>query len=79
MTGATASPVVDRASVERFRAEGFVLLRNAFDPGPLADELDTALRDGLRADAAVNLGSGGVRLPGCGVDVRTDPRQPLLA
>ena len=39
-------------------------MRNAFDPGPLADEIDTALRDGLRADAAVNLGSGGVGFQG---------------
>jgi hypothetical protein len=60
VTGATASPLVDHASIERFRAEGFVVLRNAFDPGPLAEEIDTALRDGFRADAPVNLGSGGV-------------------
>jgi len=59
VTGATASPLVDRASVERFRAEGFILVRNAFDPGPLAHEIDTALREGLRADATVNLGGGG--------------------
>ena len=52
-------PWWNRAGVERFRGEGFVVLRDAFDPGPLADEVDTALRDGLRADAAVNLGSGG--------------------
>jgi len=50
---------VSSANLERFRAEGFLVLRDAFDPGPLADEIDAALRDGLRRDAAVSIGGGG--------------------
>jgi hypothetical protein len=60
----TSTPLVDRSGIERFRAEGFLLLQRAFDPGPLEDELNTALRDGLRSDAAVNLGSGGIGFQG---------------
>ena len=55
---------MDRQSVDHFRAEGFLVVRNAFDPGPLADEIDIALRDGLRPDATVNLGSGGLGFQG---------------
>src|SRR5262245_56030132 len=59
VTGARGTPSIDGSSVERFRASGFLVLRNWFDAGPLADEIDVALRDGLRPDAMVNRGSGG--------------------
>ena len=64
VTGATGTPWVDRSNLERFHAEGFLVLRDAFDPGRLADEIDAALRDGLRPDATVNRGSGGIGFQG---------------
>jgi hypothetical protein len=64
VTGVTGTPTVDRSDLQRFRAEGFLLLRDAFDPDPLADEVDIVLRDGLRSDATVNSGSGGIGFQG---------------
>lgn len=43
-----------------FRARGFVVLRGAFDPGPLSDEVDRAFAKGLRASPTDNTGGGGV-------------------
>jgi hypothetical protein len=40
VTGVTGTPLVNRSSVERFRVEGFLLFKGAFDPGPLADEIE---------------------------------------
>jgi hypothetical protein len=51
---------VDEGSVDRFRRDGYVVLLGAFDPGPLAAEVDDALLHGLRPDAPINRGSGGV-------------------
>ena len=44
----------------RFRDAGFVVLRNAFDPRPLAQEMDRVLADQSRAGSERKAGSGGV-------------------
>ena len=49
--------------VAQFRADGFTVLRGAFDPQPLSDEMDRVRVDAFGvADAVqvVNVGSGGV-------------------
>ncbi|MDQ1383934.1 MAG: hypothetical protein QOG65_1313 [Actinomycetota bacterium] len=51
---------LDEAACADFRAGGFVVLRAAFDPGPLSDEVDRALADGVRLSATDNTGSGGI-------------------
>ena len=55
--GAVAATVTD-ADAAHLRTFGFVVLPGAIDPGPLAAELDAALRDGARAGFAVNGGPG---------------------
>ena len=52
--------MLDDDARARFRADGFVVLRRAFDPKPVADEIDRAFADGLIETADVNSGSGGV-------------------
>ncbi|MDQ1461915.1 MAG: hypothetical protein QOI08_3399 [Actinomycetota bacterium] len=52
--------VLDDETRSDFRARGFVVLRAVFDPGPLSEEVDRALADGLRASATDNNGSGGI-------------------
>jgi hypothetical protein len=52
--------VIDEATVCRFRRDGYVVLRGAIDPQPLSNEVDDALARGMRTDAPINLGSGGV-------------------
>jgi hypothetical protein len=47
-------------SVARFHRDGYLVLREFFDPGPLAADVDDALAHGLRPDAQINRGSGGV-------------------
>jgi hypothetical protein len=47
-------------AVARFRDDGFVVLRDWFDPVPLADELERALADGVPYDAPRLVGSAGV-------------------
>ena len=42
-----ASPTVTDADVEQFRAHGFVVLRDAFDPAALGAEIDGALARGF--------------------------------
>src|SRR4051794_6160263 len=42
----------------RFRADGYVVLRGAFDPEPVTREVDAALADGYRT-APVNTGNAG--------------------
>src|SRR5690242_14983125 len=51
---------VGDGSVDRFQRDGYVVLRRVIDPEPLAAEVDDALLHGLRPDAPVNRGSGGV-------------------
>jgi hypothetical protein len=48
---------LDRA---HYHAFGFVVLRAAFDPGPLSDELDRSLLDGLRRSAGTRSGAAGI-------------------
>ena len=51
-------------AVAQFREAGFAVLRGAFDPQPLSDEMDRVLVDAFGAADAVqivNVGSGGVR------------------
>jgi hypothetical protein len=50
--------VVSEADVAHLRTFGYVVLRGALDPGPLADELDRALRDGHRSSFTVDGGPG---------------------
>jgi hypothetical protein len=52
--------MVSDAQVSYFRAFGFVVLRRAFDPGPLSEEVDRALRDGIPRPREVATG-GGIR------------------
>src|SRR5690349_6889820 len=47
-------------SVARFDRDGHLVLRDFFDPGPLGAEVDDALVRGVRPDAQINRGSGGV-------------------
>lgn len=44
--------------LEKFRAEGFVVLRKAFEPGPLAREIDRALDDSRRGEFVADVGAG---------------------
>jgi Phytanoyl-CoA dioxygenase (PhyH) len=46
--------------VESFRENGFAVLRQWFDPAPLADEMERAFAEGLVAGAPRNRGSAGV-------------------
>jgi hypothetical protein len=50
--------VVTDADAAHLRTFGYVVLRRALDPGPLADELDRALRDGSRTTFSVDGGPG---------------------
>ena len=65
--GQTADEVTATGvDIETFRTFGFVVLRGAFDPGPLSNEMDRCFADGLRAsfEAAVGGGVlGGAYLP----------------
>jgi hypothetical protein len=51
--------VLDDSTVEEFRAAGVVVLRRFFDPGPLSDEVDRALGDGLRSGSEANTSAAG--------------------
>ncbi len=54
--------VLDEDAVRQFRATGFLVLRGAFDPAPLSDEIDRSLSDGLRSpEAAIKFESVEVR------------------
>jgi len=55
-----AMGLVDDEVTAEFRDEGYVVLREAFDPAELSDEIDDALERGLRDDGEVKRGSGGV-------------------
>jgi hypothetical protein len=46
--------------VAHFRAFGFVVLRQCFDPGPLSAELDRALRSEFRSSFRADVGGGGI-------------------
>jgi hypothetical protein len=46
---------------EHLLTDGFVVLRQAFDPAPLTDEVDRSLTLGWRDEVAPHRGSGGVR------------------
>lgn len=63
--GAPAAHEVDvpmsPADRTHFHTFGFVVLRRAFDPGPLADELDAALREGRSVAFDVAGGAIGAR------------------
>jgi hypothetical protein len=48
----------DDVARAEFRARGFAVMRAAFDPGPLSDEVDRTLADALRASATDNTGGG---------------------
>jgi hypothetical protein len=48
------------AQISHFRTFGFVVLRRAFDPRPLSEEVDRALRDGFPRSREVATG-GGIR------------------
>ena len=50
--------------VASFRDEGFVVLRDWFDPAPLSDEMDRAFRAGLPHDAPRRRGSAGTEFRG---------------
>lgn len=52
--------VIDGVIVDGFRRDGLAVLREAIDPRRLAAEVDDALAHGMRVDAAVNRGGGGV-------------------
>jgi hypothetical protein len=43
------------AEVEQFRMQGFVVLRGAFDPAPLTDEVGAALTDGFARRGPTNV------------------------
>jgi hypothetical protein len=47
MAGNSRSPMDRSADVAHFQTFGFVVLRRAFDPGPLAAEIDRVMHDGL--------------------------------
>jgi hypothetical protein len=49
------------ADVTHLRTFGFVVLRHAFDPDPLAEEFDRAMQDGLLASSEVISGDLGVK------------------
>jgi hypothetical protein len=54
------------ADLAHFARFGFVVLRRAFDPSPLSDELDRAIREGSRAPFGTSVGGadlGGRYLP----------------
>ena len=55
-----AVALVDDQATARFHDEGYVVLREAFDPSELSAEVDDALEQGLRDDGEVKQGSGGV-------------------
>jgi hypothetical protein len=59
----TAAMDVDLERVRRFREVGYVVLRQAFDPTPLEEELNHALADahGLLEPQEAARGGGGVR------------------
>lgn len=46
---------VGRPDVDHFNTFGFVVLRDAFDPDPLAAEVDEALANGTRSTASLNV------------------------
>jgi hypothetical protein len=52
--------MLDGAAVSQLRTFGFVVLRGAFDPEPLGEELDRTLRDGLRHASDAITGDVGV-------------------
>jgi hypothetical protein len=49
---------LDDAVIAHYRTFGFVVLRGAFDPEPLSDEVDAALRDGCRGSFASAVARG---------------------
>jgi hypothetical protein len=57
---AMAMGLVDGQAIAQFHDEGYLVLRNAFDPSELSAEVDDALKHGLRIDGEVKQGSGGV-------------------
>src|SRR6185437_16075277 len=50
----------DVETVARFRADGFAVLRGAFDPVELSSEVDQALEHGFRVGEHAKPGAGGV-------------------
>lgn len=52
--------VVTVEEVAQFQTFGFVVLRGAFQPGPLSAELDLALKDGFRSSFEVEVGGAGI-------------------
>lgn len=50
-----AGPAVPAEDIERFRRDGFVVLRGAFDPAPLAREVATAFARGFAATGHANV------------------------
>lgn len=52
--------MVTEREIAYFQTFAFVVLGQAFDPGPLADELDRALQDGFRSSFAVEVGGSGI-------------------
>ncbi|MFL6205916.1 MAG: phytanoyl-CoA dioxygenase family protein [Acidimicrobiales bacterium] len=55
-----AKGLVDDAATAMFRDQGYLVLRQVFDPSELSAEVDDALERGLRDDGEVKQGSGGV-------------------
>lgn len=53
--------MVTDEQVADFDARGFIVLRRAFDPGPLSAEVDQALREGLQGGFSARLGDGEVQ------------------
>ena len=50
--------MVSHADIAHFNRFGFVVLRRAFDPQPLSDEVDRSFREGSRAPFAVTVAGG---------------------
>jgi hypothetical protein len=58
--------VLTAADIAHFRAFGFLVLRRALDPSPLAHEFDRSLREGVRTPFQTNVGGeelGGTYVP----------------
>ena len=52
--------MVSHADIAHFARFGFVVLRRAFDPWPLSDEIDGTFREGSRAPFGVNVAGGDI-------------------
>ena len=50
--------MVSRADIAHFNRFGYAVLRRAFDPAPLSDEIDRSFREGSRAPFAVDVAGG---------------------